>query len=160
MPKEEKSFQFKIKVREFLISLEEYLYYLIALGLIIGFILVMIDGIILLMGLSYEKENISIKFLDKVLLALIFLEIFYTVLVALLEDSMLKCVEPFILVAITALIRRLLILSFEISHITIFEAERMKYFLIELTLVGFLVILFIFSLILFRRTKKENGKGR
>ncbi len=146
----------RLKIRELLTQIEEYLYYLVALGLIIGFVIVMIDGFTILMDI-YRSATFSegaIKFLDKILISLIFLEIFYTVMVAILEESAVKCVEPFILVAITALVRRLLILSFEISHPTVFTPERMKYFLIEMALVGGLILLLMFSLILFRRSKR------
>lgn len=146
----------RLKIRELLTQIEEYLYYLVALGLIIGFVIVMIDGFTILMDI-YRSATFSegaIKFLDKILISLIFLEIFYTVIVAILEESAVKCVEPFILVAITALVRRLLILSFEISHPTVFTPERMKYFLIEMALVGGLILLLMFSLILFRRSKR------
>lgn len=156
MTPEERSKNFRLKVREFLIRLEEYLYYLVALGLVIGFVIVMIDGLVILINL-YETSNFTegaIKFLDKVLVSLIFLEIFYTVMVAILEESAVKCVEPFILVAITALVRRLLILSFEISHPTIFSPERMKFYLIEMALVGVLILMLILSVIFFRRSKR------
>lgn len=156
MAPEEKSQNFRIRAREFFIKLEEYLYYLVAIGLIIGFGIVMIDGLVILLNL-YNTANFTegaIKFLDKILVSLIFLEIFYTVLVAILEESAVKCVEPFILVAITALVRRLLILSFELSHPTIFSTERMKYYLIEMALVGILILMLIFSVILFRRSKR------
>ncbi|MCS7199361.1 MAG: phosphate-starvation-inducible PsiE family protein [Caldimicrobium sp.] len=156
MNREDKSQKIRFKVREFLNNLEEYLYYLVALGLIIGFIIVMIDGLVVLVGL-YKTSNFSegaIKFLDKILISLIFLEIFYTVTVALTEESAVRCVEPFILVAITALVRRLLILSFEISHPTVFVADRMRYYLYEMALIGILILLFIVGIILFRRSKR------
>lgn len=152
----QKSRELRLKIREFLISLEEYLYVLVAIGLIIGFVIVMIDGLFVLIHL-YETSNFTegaIKFLDKVLVSLIFLEIFYTVIVAITEESAVKCVEPFILVAITALVRRLLILSFEISHPTVYSPERIKFYLIEMALIGGLVLLFIMGIIFFRRSKR------
>lgn len=156
MQSEDRPKLFRLKMREFLIKLEEYLYYLVALGLIIGFVIVMIDGLIVITSL-YSSPNLTevvIKFLDKILISLIFLEVFYTVTVAITEESAVKCVEPFILVAITALVRRLLILSFEISHPMVFSVERLKYFLMEMALVGILILLLILSLILFRRSKR------
>lgn len=156
MQSEDRPKLFRLKMREFLIKLEEYLYYLVALGLIIGFVIVMIDGLIVITSL-YSSPNLTevvIKFLDKILISLIFLEVFYTVTVAITEESAVKCVEPFILVAITALVRRLLILSFEISHPMVFSVERLKYFLMEMALVGILILLLILSLILFKRSKR------
>ncbi len=151
-----KSKELRLKIREFLINLEEYLYVLVAIGLIIGFVVVMIDGLVVLINL-YQSSNFAegaIKFLDKVLVSLIFLEIFYTVIVAITEESAVKCIEPFILVAITALVRRLLILSFELSHVTVYIPEKIKFHLIEMALIGVLILLLILGLIFFRRTKR------
>lgn len=146
----------RIKIREFLMRLEEYLYLLVALGLILGFFVVMLDGLFVLIDL-YRTSNFTdgvIKFLDKILVSLIFLEIFYTVVVAIIEESAVKCIEPFILVAITALVRRLLILSFEISHPTIYSPEKIKFYLIEMALIGVLILLFLLGIVHFRRNKK------
>ncbi|MGC8871261.1 MAG: phosphate-starvation-inducible PsiE family protein [Caldimicrobium sp.] len=148
--------ELRLKIREFLINLEEYLYVLVAIGLIIGFVVVMIDGLVVLITF-YQSSNFAegaIKFLDKVLVSLIFLEIFYTVIVAITEGSAVKCIEPFILVAITALVRRLLILSFELSHVTVYIPEKIKFSLIEMALIGVLILLLILGLIFFRRTKR------
>lgn len=154
---DEKNFKlFRLKMREILSTLEEYLYYLVALGLIIGFVIVMIDGLTILINL-YQTSTFAegaIKFLDKILVSLIFLEIFYTVIVALTEESAIKCVEPFILIAITALVRRLLILSFEISHPAEFLPERMKFILYEMALSGVLILLLMLSIIVLRRSKR------
>ncbi|MGC9141981.1 MAG: phosphate-starvation-inducible PsiE family protein [Caldimicrobium sp.] len=148
--------ELRLKIREFLINLEEYLYVLVAIGLIIGFVVVMIDGLVVLITF-YQSSNFAegaIKFLDKVLVSLIFLEIFYTVIVAITEESAVKCIEPFILVAITALVRRLLILSFELSHVTVYIPEKIKFSLIEMALIGVLILLLILGLIFLRRTKR------
>jgi len=156
MEPEKKSQLYRLRIRQFFLQLEEYLYCLVALGLIIGFVIVMIDGLVVLINM-FQTSNFTegaIKFLDKVLVSLIFLEIFYTVIVAIIEESAVKCVEPFILVAITALVRRLLILSFEVSHPVVYSAERVKFYLIEMGLIGFLVLLFIFAIVLFRRSKR------
>lgn len=155
MDRDKRSLEFRLKLKQFFINLEEYLYYLVAIGLVIGFVIVMIDGLVVLINM-YQTSNFTegaIKFLDKILISLIFLEIFYTVLVAILEESAVRCVEPFILVAITALVRRLLILSFEISHPKVFNPEQVKFYLIEMTLIGVLILIFIISIVLFRRNK-------
>jgi len=144
----------------FLLKAEEIGYYIISIGLLIGFALVVFDAFKTLFHIPYHKNftQSSILILDKFLIALIFLEIFYTVQVALLEDSAIKCVEPFLLVGITALIRRLLILSFEVSHSKELPVEKVKYALIELLEVGFLVLLLLTGLIVLRKMRRgENG---
>lgn len=142
----------------FLIKAEEIGYYIISIGLLIGFGLVVFDAFKTLFLNMFYKGSVqeTIFILDKLLIALIFLEIFYTVQIALLEESAIKCVEPFLLVAITALIRRLLILSFEISHYEALVIERIKYNLIELLEVGFLILLLLGGLIILRKTRNEK----
>jgi hypothetical protein len=146
----------QISGKTFLLKAEEIGYYLISIGLLIGFALLVFDGFKILLNIfSYENlSQAAILFLDKILIALIFIEIFYTVHVALLEESAIRCVEPFLLVAITALVRRLLILSFEISHVKDIPIEKLKYFLIELLEICFLVLALLLGLILLRKTRK------
>uniref|UniRef100_A0A7V5XGJ9 Phosphate-starvation-inducible E-like protein n=1 Tax=Thermodesulfobacterium geofontis TaxID=1295609 RepID=A0A7V5XGJ9_9BACT len=146
----------------FLLKAEEIGYYLISIGLLIGFAILVFDGFKILLNIfSYENfSQAAILFLDKILIALIFIEIFYTVQVALLEKSAIKCVEPFLLVAITALVRRLLILSFEISHVQDVPIEKIKYSLIELVGIGFLILALIWGLILLRKTRREKNESQ
>jgi len=75
-------------------------------------------------------------------------------MVAILEDSAIKCVEPFLLVAITALVRRLLVLTFEIAHPVVYSAERITFYLIEMGLIGLLVIIFAIAIYLFRKIRR------
>jgi len=142
----------------FLMKSEEIGYYIISIGLLLGFALIIFDAFKTLFSLlSYENfTQGAIIILDKFLIALIFLEIFYTVEVALLEESAIKCVEPFLLVGITALIRRLLILSFEISHPKEFFVEKIKYSLLELAEVGFLILALLVGLIILRKFRRQN----
>jgi len=140
----------------FLLKSEEIGYFVISIGLLIGFALVVFDAFKTLFFVPSYKDftQSSILILDKFLIALIFLEIFYTVQIALLEESAIKCVEPFLLVAITALIRRLLILSFEVSHSKELPVEKIKYALIELLEVGFLILLLLAGLIVLRKMRR------
>ena len=140
----------------FLLKSEEIGYFVISIGILIGFALVVFDAFKTLFFVPSYKDftQSSILILDKFLIALIFLEIFYTVQIALLEESAIKCVEPFLLVAITALIRRLLILSFEVSHSKELPVEKIKYALIELLEVGFLILLLLAGLIVLRKMRR------
>ncbi len=156
--KNSKKFDFSTIVKKHIIlKVEKIGYYLVGLGLIIGFALVIFDCFKLLFLFHQLEEDIIsfvVKFLDKILISIIFLEIFYTVEVALLEEVTIKCIEPFILVGITALIRRLLILSFSISHTEPFNSEKIKYGILELLVVGALILALVSGLIILRKTKK------
>jgi uncharacterized membrane protein (DUF373 family) len=117
---------FKLFLKEQLLRIEEILYLLITLGLLIVFGLILVDGFFVLISLSDVKDITYsvVKFLDKILVALIVVELFYTVMVAIVEESAIKCIEPFLLVGVTALVRRLLVLTFEIAHPVVYSAER------------------------------------
>jgi hypothetical protein len=147
---------FKVLLKEQLLRIEEILYLLISLGLLIVFGLILVDGFFVLISL-FDVKDITysvVKFLDKILVALIVVELFYTVMVAIVEESAIKCVEPFLLVGVTALVRRLLVLTFEIAHPVVYSAERMTFYLIEMGLIGFLVIIFVIAIYLFRKTRR------
>jgi hypothetical protein len=147
---------FKLFLKEQLLRIEEILYLLITLGLLIVFGLILVDGFFVLISLSDVKDLTYsvVKFLDKILVALIVIELFYTVMVAIVEESAIKCIEPFLLVGVTALVRRLLVLTFEIAHPVMYSAERMTFYLIEMGLIGFLVIVFVIAIYLFRKTRR------
>jgi hypothetical protein len=147
---------FKVFLKEQLLRIEEILYLLITLGLLIVFGLILVDGFFVLISL-FDVKDITysvVKFLDKILVALIVVELFYTVMVAIVEESAIKCIEPFLLVGVTALVRRLLVLTFEIAHPVVYSAERMTFYLIEMGLIGFLVIIFVIAIYLFRKTRR------
>ncbi len=145
--------QFKIFIKDLLLKTEEIFYLLISLGLLIVFCVIIVDGFFILIRLPYtgELSFYIIKFLDKVLISLIVVELFYTVIVAIVEESSIKCIEPFLLVAVTALVRRLLVLTFEIAHPINLSAERLTFYLIEMGLIGVLIIIFVFAVVLFRK---------
>jgi uncharacterized membrane protein (DUF373 family) len=157
MDEKHKSYQnFKLSLKEQLLRIEEILYLLISLGLLIVFGLILVDGFFVFISL-FDVKDITysvVKFLDKILVALIVVELFYTVMVAIVEESAIKCVEPFLLVGVTALVRRLLVLTFEIAHPVVYSAERMTFYLIEMGLIGFLVIVFVIAIYLFRKTRR------
>jgi len=157
MDEKNKSYQnFKLSLKEQLLRIEEILYLLISLGLLIVFGLILVDGFFVLISL-FDVKDITysvVKFLDKILVALIVVELFYTVMVAIVEESAIKCVEPFLLVGVTALVRRLLVLTFEIAHPVVYSSERMTFYLIEMGLIGFLVIVFMIAIYLFRKTRR------
>jgi hypothetical protein len=157
MDEKHKNYQnFKLSLKEQLLRIEEILYLLISLGLLIVFGLILVDGFFVLISL-FDVKDITysvVKFLDKILVALIVVELFYTVMVAIVEESAIKCVEPFLLVGVTALVRRLLVLTFEIAHPVVYSAERMTFYLIEMGLIGFLVIVFVIAIYLFRKTRR------
>jgi len=97
------------------------------------------------------KENDFIQgalhVIDRVLLTLMIVEIIYTVKISLQAHTL--TVKPFIMVGLIASIRRILIISVESAYMT----ERFQAHMIEMGVLGFIIIVLIFSL---QVCKKKN----
>ncbi|QJA06749.1 hypothetical protein FVE67_08070 [Thermosulfurimonas marina] len=136
---------------------ERVLYILVAVGLILATLEVIYDGYhALLQAFAYEDFALGVlKVIDRFLIALMFLEILYTVQIVFGEEYHLQCVEPFLMVAIIALVRRLLILSFEISHGAV-GPGKVKLYLVEMALVGVLILALVGAVMMLRRRRRER----
>jgi len=101
-----------------------------------------------------EQENFIwwiIKLLDKILLMLMLLEILFTVRVSFAEHSL--CAEPFLIVALIAAVRRILVLSVE----TAYFPEHFQEHMIEIGILGILILIFVISITLMRnKTQIQN----
>ena len=73
------------------------------------------------------------------------IEIFYTVKVSFKEHSL--CAEPFLIVALIAAIRRILVISVESAYMP----EKFNNHMIEISILGVLIFIFVISLILLRK---------
>ncbi len=147
-----------IYLQDFFLKTERFLYICIGIGLIIGTGEIIFEGFVALFHMfSYKTfSEGAIKVLDKFLIAMMFLEIFYTLQIIFDEEYKLKCLEPFLLVGIIALVRRLLIVGFEISHTSGFNPVKFKYYLLEILALGFLIILLTLCIILLRKKRGEK----
>jgi hypothetical protein len=142
-------------VQGFFLKFERVLYILIGLGILIatGFIIFYgFKGILDIPSYVNFTEGI-IGVLDKFLIAMMFLEVFYTLQVIFGEEYKLKCLEPFLLVGIIALVRRLLIVGFEIAHTPSFDPERFKYYLFEILAIGILILMLIGGIAILRKLR-------
>ncbi len=142
-----------IWLQDSFLKVERALYILVAIGIILATAEVIYDGFhALIRAFEYEDFALGVlKVIDRFLIALMFLEILYTVQIVFGEEYHLQCVEPFLMVAIIALVRRLLLVAFEISHAGKLPMERLKFYLIELVVVGVLILALVGAVILLRR---------
>jgi len=98
----------------------------------------------------------TLHVLDQLLLVLMLVEILHTVSISI--RSHILVTEPFLVVGLIASIRRILVVTLEVATLTQGEAltaERASLFrasMVELALLGFLVLVFVFSITLLRRT--------
>jgi hypothetical protein len=148
-----------IVFQEQFLRMERLLYILVAVLILIATAVVIFDGAKALVGLFQHSREFThgiLKVMDRFLLALMFLEILHTVQIVFGEEHHLACVEPFLMVGIIASVRRLLLLSFEISHAAQVPLERLRYFLFELLIIGVLIFLLVIAVIFLRRHRKAR----
>lgn len=127
--------------------MEDIIYYSIAIVLLVTGFLIFYDIILNFFTISFEKDFTKwlVSILDRSLLVLMLAEILYTIKVSIKERSL--CADPFLIVAIIAAIRRILIISVE----TAYYEEKFEHFMIEVSILGVLVFLFTIALIMLRK---------
>ncbi len=122
---------------------------------VIGVLLLFTAALLLLYSVSglwhhlgdADHVKAALHVLDRMLLTLMIVEILYTVRVSLKSHSL--CAEPFLIVGLIAAIRRILVISVEGAHVP----EKFNHHMIETGILGFLILLFVISIILLRQNK-------
>lgn len=94
---------------------------------------------------SHDYIRWLIEILNQILLILMILEILYTVRIFFTEHSL--CAQPFLIVALIASIRRILVISVEIAH----NLELFKQYMIEIGTLGVLIFIFVLSIVLLQK---------
>lgn len=94
-----------------------------------------------------------VALLDRILLILLVVELLYTVQVSFREHILAP--EPFLLVGLIAAIRRVLVLTAELAQVHQKSEELFWYFLVELSVLTFLIIILVLSLVLLRKRGGE-----
>lgn len=112
---------------------------------------------LLVRGAYSVVENIAvgtfasniIALLDQILLILLVVELLYTVQVSFREHTI--AAEPFLLVGVIAVIRRVLVLTAEFAHVSRYSEAVFRHFVIELGVLTILVLVLVLSLLLLRK---------
>jgi uncharacterized membrane protein (DUF373 family) len=99
-----------------------------------------------------------INLLDQILLILLIVELLYTVQVSFREHALVA--EPFLVVALIATVRKILVLTAQISDMGESTDLVFRHTIAELTLLALMVLVLVGSLILFHRNPKIAGLGR
>ena|SRR5438270_332188 len=94
-----------------------------------------------------------VTLLDQILLVLLIIELLYTVQVSFREHGLLA--EPFLVVALIAAIRRVLILTAQVSQLPEAGGVVFKQTIVELSLLTVMVVAFVGSLILLQRQHRS-----
>jgi uncharacterized membrane protein (DUF373 family) len=96
--------------------------------------------------------RVIVSLLDRILLGLMIVEMLYTVQVSFREHTLVP--EPFVLVALIAAVRRILVITAEFGAQPHLEEERFRMILWELALLTALILVLVGSLALLRKRAK------
>ncbi len=126
---------------------ERIIYILIALLLFITALFLVMNSAVTLSKALFSHDYIkgALHVIDRVLLALMVVEIMYTVKVSLQSHTLQA--EPFFIVGLIASIRRILIISVEGAYMP----ERFTNHMVEMGVLGGIVIIFVFGIILCKK---------
>lgn len=95
-----------------------------------------------------------VSLLDQILLILLIIELLYTVQVSFREHGLL--VEPFLVVALIAVIRRILVLTAELPKLSEAAGAVLSHALLELALLTLMVVVLVAALIMLQRQTKQR----
>ncbi|MGA8531510.1 MAG: phosphate-starvation-inducible PsiE family protein [Acidobacteriaceae bacterium] len=99
-----------------------------------------------------ELSEQVIGLLDQILLILLIIELLYTVQVSFREHTLVA--EPFLVVALIATVRKILILTAQMATSSDADEVGFRHSIIELGLLAFMVLVLVGSLILLQRHAK------
>lgn len=94
-----------------------------------------------------------IMLLDQILLVLLIIELLYTVQVSFREHGLLA--EPFLVVALIAVIRRILVVTAEIPKLPGAGEDVFRHYMYELAVLTVMVLVLVGSLVMLQRHAKE-----
>jgi len=131
----------------------------VALGVLLGVsaVAVLIHGGVDLARAVFHGTDIRaiINLLDRVLLALMIVELLYTVQVSFREHALVA--EPFLLVALIAGVRRILVITAEFGAQMRPEESELRQIMWELALLIVLIVALVASVVILRKRTDEPG---
>ncbi len=143
------------------LSVQRWLYGFVTIALMIAAALVLFDAFKSFTDLLHHEgttiSHVALIAVDRLLLALMFLEIMHTIQIIFGEEFHLSCVEPFLMVGIIAFIRRMLIITLEISHGATGKHVSFDNLMIEMGVLGGLVLAFVLAVVLLRRYRSSKA---
>ena len=103
---------------------------------------------------THELHQQVIGLLDQILLIMLIVELLYTVQVSFREHGLLA--EPFLVVALIAVIRRILVVTAEVPKLPEAGEVIFRHAIYELSLLTVMVLVLVGSLILLQRSRREQ----
>lgn len=134
------------------LGLGEDAIYLVAGGLLAAtavFLLISTGGLFV-EAIKHGKLRVhAIEVLDSLLLVLMLVEILHTIRIAILQHTLVM--EPFLIVALIASVRRILVLTPEAAEFIQTDQGAFRNAMIELALLTFLILAVVISIAILRR---------
>ncbi len=133
---------------------EGIIYIIIAVLLIITSALLLFDAFSAVFSYSKNAGVIGwiVPVIDTVLLILMVIEILYTVRVSFKSHTLTP--EPFLIIALIAAVRRILVISVESAHLPGDSSGKYIHLMIEMCLLGLLIMIFVGSIVFLRRNMR------
>ncbi len=136
---------------------EDVLYCILA-ALLIGIALLAVWAAVQALGAALSHGDIVagvIEVIDKVLLAFMIVEILYTVTLSFRSHALAPA--PFLVVALIAAVRRVLLISLEAAHPATIESTKFQNYMIELGVLGLLIAIFVVALWILNKQGHQPG---
>ena len=132
---------------------ETFLYGLIGAVLLVSGVVMVYDAVVNSATEFVQGDLVAAAThgLDRLLLALMAVEILYTVRISLRSHS-LAC-EPFLVVGLIASVRRILILTLETAQLSHFAPDKFRASMIETGVLTVLILVLVVSIILLRKAR-------
>ncbi len=134
-----------------LIVIENIIYFIVAILLLASVILLVYNEILSFPAFFKAENQVQtiIEIISKTLLLIMVLEILYTIRITIKEHVL--CAEPFLIVGLIAAIRRILIISVE----TAYYQEKINMYMLEISVLSGMILIFVISLVLLRKIKNK-----
>lgn len=126
---------------------------LLAVGAVALLVSAFYSSLTAILSRSFGAQVIAL--LDQILLVLLIIELLYTVQVSFREHGLLA--EPFLVVALIAVIRRVLVLTAEVPKLPQAGEEVFRHALWELGLLTAMIAVLVGSLVVLQRQAKRLG---
>jgi uncharacterized membrane protein (DUF373 family) len=107
--------------------------------------------------LAHSLSGQVVSLLDQILLILLIVELLYTVQVSFREHGLVA--EPFVVVALIAAIRRVLIITAEVAKLPDAGGTVFRQTIIELALLTVMVLVFVSSLLMLQRRTLRRSES-
>jgi hypothetical protein len=116
------------------------------------------------MGKTIADYGVGVLVLDQLLLVLMLVELLHTVRISVRSETLIM--EPFLIVGLIASIRRVLVITMQAAKMTEqgqpqagdAPSAAFRNTMIELGLLGFLTLIFVFSIYLLRRSSSREER--